>query len=145
MHGAIHGVQHTASTTGRLYERGLLTADGISGEAGCVSPTVGEGSMLIAHRGLLALQFIQVFNITTVVYQFSIKSLVMLSKYLLVLRNLIDVNHLWKHPCSIRNTSIFILISTSWHSSTKILYFSQSGFIYVIEARLKTWHLRRYK
>lgn len=84
MHRAIHEVQHTASTAGRLYERGLLTADGSSRGVGCVTPTVGEGSLLIVHRGLSAQQFIQVFHITTLVYQFSIKSLVILSKYLLV-------------------------------------------------------------
>lgn len=74
MHRAIHEAQRTASTGGRLPEWGLLTADGSSRGAGCVSPAVGEGSTLIAHRGLLALQFILVFHITTLVYQFSIKS-----------------------------------------------------------------------
>lgn len=106
----------------------------------------GRGKRADSTLGsLTALQFIQVFHITTLVYQLAIKSLVILSKYLLVLRNPKDGNHLWKHPSSIRNTSIFILISTSWHSSTKILYFSQSGFICVIETRLKNLHLRRFK
>lgn len=74
MHRAIHEVQCTESARGRPHKWGLLTADGSSRGAGYVSPAVGEGSMLIAQRGLLALQFILVFHITILVYQFSIKS-----------------------------------------------------------------------
>ena len=77
-------------------------------------------------------------------YKLLIKSLFILSRYVLVLSKLRDVNHLCKHPCSTRNIIIFILTSNSGHSSTFFICLGD-GFIHTTETRFRNLHLRRQK